>query len=67
MGKKILVETEVLNKALEALVTASGHVSNEVFVKVMMARDAVAEVVRKDLIKTEKKLKSSVQKEKTAV
>ncbi len=56
MSKKILVDEEVLNKALEALIEASRYVNNEVLVKVMMARDAVADVVRKELIKKQKVL-----------
>jgi hypothetical protein len=56
MSKKILVDEEVLNNALEALIEASRYVNNEVFVKVMMARDAVADVVRKELIKKQKVL-----------
>ena len=36
---------EALKLALEALITASGHVNNEAFVKVMMARDAVVEAL----------------------
>jgi hypothetical protein len=34
-----------LKLALEALITASGHLNNEAFVKVMMARDAVVEAL----------------------
>jgi hypothetical protein len=34
-------------QALEALITASGHVNNEAFVKVMMARDALVEALKK--------------------
>ena len=37
--------TEALKLALEALITASGHVNNETFVKVMMARDSVVEAL----------------------
>ena len=36
---------EALKLALEALITASGHLNNEAFVKVMMARDAVVEAL----------------------
>ena len=36
---------EALRMALEALITASGHLNNEAFVKVMMARDAVVEAL----------------------
>jgi len=42
-------EREALNLALEALIAASGHVNNDVFVKVMMARDAVNEAIREAL------------------
>lgn len=39
---------EVLKLALEALITASGHLNNEAFVKVMMARDAVVEALAQE-------------------
>ena len=39
---------EALKLALEALITASGHVNNEAFVKVMMARDAVVEALAQE-------------------
>jgi hypothetical protein len=35
-----------MRQALEALIAASGHVNNEVFVKVMMARDALNDALR---------------------
>lgn len=38
-------QTETLKLALEALITASGHVNNDAFVKVMMARDALVEAL----------------------
>jgi hypothetical protein len=39
---------EALRMALEALITASGHLNNEAFVKVMMARDAVVEALAQE-------------------
>ncbi len=54
MAKMIKIEEEKLQKVLEALVMASGHVNNEAFVKVMMARDIVADAVRKSLLKKPK-------------
>jgi hypothetical protein len=41
MSKQI----EAMNLALKALITASGHVNNEDFVKVMLARDALVEAL----------------------
>jgi hypothetical protein len=41
------VSTErALDLALEALIDASGHVNNETFVKVMMARDAINDAIK---------------------
>ena len=40
---------EAMKLALEALIAASGHVNNEVFAKVMMARDAINEALREAL------------------
>lgn len=60
MANMIKIEEEKLQKVLEALVMVSGHVNNEVFVKVMMARDTVAEAMRRSLLK---KAKDSICKE----
>ena len=37
-----------LKLVLDALITASGHLNNEAFVKVMMARDAVVEALAQE-------------------
>ena len=39
---------EALKLALDALITASGNLNNEAFVKVMMARDAVVEALAQE-------------------
>lgn len=39
-------QEKAMHLALEALIEASGHVNNEVFVKVMMARDAINDALR---------------------
>jgi hypothetical protein len=41
-----MTKDEALDLALEALIDASGHVNNETFVKVMMARDAINDTIK---------------------
>jgi hypothetical protein len=41
-----MTKDEALDLALEALIDASGHVNNETFVKVMMARDAINDAIK---------------------